>query len=306
MPDGVARYGREVSDSAAGESGGRAFQRVAERLRARLTDGAYPVNSLLPSQRDLAEEFSVSRDTVQRVLRELVSEGWIVSRQGSGSRVVRGQRIHSPTSSLQPDRMVTLRPLIDHAFEQPEVTLDVFTLTSESLDTHVRLQAERIRQGEITPQRITVRMLLPAESLEPPYWRTGRPADDELLRHRYLAISGRHTASVRSVLRNLEAEGLVASVRVLIRYGALMPHHKLYLLNGVEAVSGPYKPYRRSIVLDDGREIEGALDVVGLGAGLTHHVKDPNDPHAPGTVFVESMREWFEAVWELLTGRVPD
>ncbi|MDH6451117.1 MULTISPECIES: GntR family transcriptional regulator [unclassified Streptomyces] len=292
-----------MSDVNAGEGGGKEFERVAGELRARLTDGVYPVDRLLPSQRVLAEEFGVSRDTIQRVLRELSNEGWIVSRQGSGSRVVRGQRIHSPTSGRQPDRMVTLRPLIDHAFEQPEVMLDVFTLTSESLDTHIRLQAERIRLHQIAPQRIAVRMLLPSESLQPPYWRTGRAADDELLEERYLAISRRHTASVRSVLRNLEAEALVPSVDVQIRQVELMPHAKLYLLNGVEAVYGPYKAYQRSIVLDDGKEIEDALDVVGLGAGLTHHVKDPHDPYAPGTVFVDGMREWFDSAWKYLTGQ---
>ncbi|MEU6348720.1 winged helix-turn-helix domain-containing protein [Streptomyces sp. NPDC047072] len=290
-----------MSDGNTGEGGGREFDRVASELRARLTDGAYLVGSLLPSQRALAEEFGVSRDTVQRVLRELASEGWIVSRQGSGSRVVRGQNVHSQTSGRQQGRVVTLRPLIDHAFERSEVTLDVFTLTSESLDTHIRLQAERIRLGEVAPRSIAVRMLLPAESLDPPYWRTGDAEDDRLLKVRYLDISRRHTASVRSVLRNLEAEGLVASVSVRIRFVPLMPHAKLYLLNGSEAVHGPYRIYRRPIVLDNGTEIDQALDVVGVGAGLTHHVKDADDPSAPGSAFVDGMREWFESAWELLT-----
>ncbi|CAM5721981.1 PLP-dependent aminotransferase family protein OS=Streptomyces alboniger OX=132473 GN=CP975_21635 PE=3 SV=1 [Streptomyces alboniger] len=56
-----------------------------------MTDGTYPLRSFLPSQRDLAEELGVSRNTVQRALRELASEGWIESRQGSGSRVVKTQ-----------------------------------------------------------------------------------------------------------------------------------------------------------------------------------------------------------------------
>ncbi|WP_055526759.1 winged helix-turn-helix domain-containing protein [Streptomyces graminilatus] len=289
-----------MSEGSTGEGGGREFERVAGVLRTRMTDGTYPLQSLLPSQRDLAEEFGVSRDTVQRVLRELISEGWIVSRQGSGSRVVKVQRIHSATSSQRPDRMVTLGPLIDHAFACPDVTLDVFTLTTESLDTHIRMQAERIRSRAISPESVTLRILLPAESLATPYWRTESGDHDELLRDRYLAISRRHSASVRSVLRNLEAEKLVSSADVRIRRVPLMPHSKLYLLNGVEAVLGPYQVYRRNIVLDDGREIEGALDVVGLGAGLTHHVKEP-DPHAQGTVFVESMQEWFDSVWGLLS-----
>jgi DNA-binding transcriptional regulator YhcF (GntR family) len=290
-----------VSEDHIGEGGGREFERVAGALRARMADGTYPEKTFLPPQRELAEEFEVSRDTVQRVLRELKSEGWIDTRQGSGSRVIRVQRIHSPTISKQPDRMVTLRPLVDRAFESPEVTLDVFTLTSESLDTHIRLQAERIRLGTIAPQRITLRMLLPSVSLPLPYWRTDDGIHDELLKERYLVITDRHTASVRAVLRNLEAEGLVSAVSVEIRRVGLMPHSKLYLLNKAEAVYGPYKVYKRSIVLeDDDKEISDALDVVGLGAGLTHHVKD-TDPYSQGTVFVESMQDWFDSAWKYLT-----
>ncbi len=66
------------------DGGGREFHRVSDALRARMTDGTYPCGSFLPSQRDLAEEFEVSRDTVQRAMKELVSEGWVESRQGSG------------------------------------------------------------------------------------------------------------------------------------------------------------------------------------------------------------------------------
>ncbi|WP_374208463.1 GntR family transcriptional regulator [Streptomyces lincolnensis] len=43
-------------------------------------------------------EFGVSRDTVQRVIRELRDEGWIETRQGSGSHVVRTQVVHWPKS----------------------------------------------------------------------------------------------------------------------------------------------------------------------------------------------------------------
>lgn len=135
-----------------GDSGGREFHRVADDLRTRMTNGTYPLRSFLPSQRDLAEEFGVSRDTVSRVMRELAHEGWIESRQGSGSRVVKTQRIQSSTpKATRQLQGATLGPLLSEAFEQPEVTLDVYTLTSESLDAHIRLQAERIRGGSIAP-----------------------------------------------------------------------------------------------------------------------------------------------------------
>ncbi|MFC4505555.1 MULTISPECIES: winged helix-turn-helix domain-containing protein [Streptomyces] len=279
--------------------GGREFQRVADDLRARMTDGTYPLRSFLPSQRDLAEEYGVSRDTVQRVLRELGNEGWIESRQGSGSRVVKTQRIQSSTSKATRQRHgATLGPLLSEAFEQPEVTLDVYTLTSESLDAHIRLQAERIRGGSITPQHIGLRMILPAEDLELPYPRVKEDRADPRLRDRLLNITTRHTNSLRAVLKDLKTEHLVPSVEVRIRHASLTPAFKLYLFNGTEALHGPYEVIQRQIELDSGEEIT-ALDVLGLGATLTHHVKD-TDANSSGTVFVETWQSWFDSVWNLL------
>lgn len=294
-----------------GEGGGTEFQRVLEALRSRIADGTYAIESHLPAQRELAEEFGVSRDTVQRVLRELSNEGWIKSRQGSGSRVVK-----SPTHLENPKREVprvraAMGTFIARAFAQPTVQLDVFTLTSESLDAHIRLQSERIRLGEITPQRIELRILLPSESQELPYPHAKEPGEDQppqrepdqsdRLQERLRAITRRHTASLRAALRDLQTEGLVPAVRVEIRYVRLAPTFKLYLRPGVEALFGPYQVVERPILLDDGTEVD-ATDVLGLGATLTRHVNDEGDPDSSGSVFMESMQAWFDSCWNLLTG----
>lgn len=265
-----------------------------------MADGiTYPLGSLLPPQRELAREFGVSRDTVQRVLRELGNEGWIESRQGSGSRVVKRQRIQSATAKATRSRQaITLGPLISEAFERPEVTLDVSTLTSESLDAHIRLQAERIRAGFIAPRRIALRMLLPAESLSLPYPRVKDDENDPRLRDRLHFITKRHTDSLKEVLRNLRAEKLVDAVDLEIRHVRLTPTFKLYLLNGAEVLHGLYEVIERPVVLDTLEEIV-ALDVLGLGATLTHHVRD-SEPNSPGSVFVDSMRSWFDSVWHHL------
>ncbi|MBT1094777.1 GntR family transcriptional regulator [Streptomyces sp. Tu102] len=283
-----------------GDSGGKEFQRVADELRARMADGEYPLHSTLPSQRNLTKEFRVSRDTVQRALRELVDEGWIESRQGSGSRVIKTQRIQSPTpKATRSRRGVTLEALISEAFEQPEVTLDVYTLTSESLYWRIQQQADRIRGRSISPRRITLRMLLPAEDQPLPYPRVKDDEDDRRLSARLHEITERHTQSLRQSLGALKTEGWVPSVDVEIRRAPLTPAFKLYLFNGAEALHGPYEVIERKIELEPGEEI-AALDVLGLGATLTHHVKD-NDPNSSGTVFVESMQKWFDSVWDLLS-----
>lgn len=255
-----------------------------------MAHGIDPPGWLLPSQRELAAEFEVSRDTVQRALRELIGEGRVESRRGAGTRVVRGGQVPAPRA-----RAATLRESLQRAFEQPEVTLDVFTLTAESLEAHTRLQAERIRAGEIAPLRIALRVLLPSESLRLPYWRTGDRLQDEALQERYLGLSRRYTASMYSVLRTLEAERLVSSVDLEIRRVWFVPQFELYLLNGVEALLGLYTAVRRTIVLDDGRETEDVLDAVAPAAGLIRYVKD-GDPYSQETVSVNSFQDWFDSV----------
>ncbi|MEW2259915.1 GntR family transcriptional regulator [Streptomyces sp. NPDC047869] len=287
--------GQQTSDGGRG----RKFQRVAGELRSRVTDGTYRLRSFLPSERDLAEELGVSRDTVQRALRELADEGWIESRQGSGWRVVKTQLIQSATpKATRARRGATLGPLISEAFERDEVTLDVYTLTSESLDAHIRLQVERIRAGIIRPQRIALRVLLPSESLVLSYPRNKEDRADDRPQKRLWAIGRRHTESLRTMLRQLLTEELVRSVDLRIRHVPLVPVCKLYLLNGVEALHGMYEVIDRQMELDDG-EVITALDVLGLGATLTHHVKD-GDPNSPGSVFVGSMQTWFDSVWDRL------
>lgn len=45
------------------------YEEIADIIRTRISDGTYPVDSKLPTQSDLAEEFKVSRMTIKRLLR---------------------------------------------------------------------------------------------------------------------------------------------------------------------------------------------------------------------------------------------
>ncbi|MFC8197538.1 winged helix-turn-helix domain-containing protein [Streptomyces sp. NPDC057298] len=311
-----------MTEGRAVDGGGREFERVLEALRTRIADGSHPLGSLLPPQRQLAEDFDVSRDTVQRVLRELRNHGWIASRQGSGSRVVKvpagsaaasGAASASPSAQTEPEtetqapgergsrphEEVILRPLISEAFERPHVTLDVYTLTSESLDAHIRLQEERIRRGAITPQSITLRLLLPSDAVDLPYPRNAEDPSDPRPRKRLREITGRQTASLNEVFRDLRVDGLVPSCDIRIRRAPLAPAFKLYLLNGVQALHGVYQVVQRPIEFEDGERID-ALDVLGLGATLSRFDVD-DDPGSHDSVYVAGMNAWFESVWTHLS-----
>ncbi|MGW2558466.1 winged helix-turn-helix domain-containing protein [Streptomyces sp. NPDC001514] len=280
------------------DDGGREFRRVAGALRTAMTDGTYAKGVRLPAQRDLATQFGVSRDTIQRVLKDLADEGWIESRQGSGSVVRKTQQVHSPVGNgAHLGRRITLGPLVAAAFTAPEVTLDVFTLTSESLDAHIRLQAERVINEEIKPRRIALRLLLPAETSRLGYPRSRQRHEDPRPREWLNETSRRRTESLRSALETL-SDGYVPEVSVEIRHAPLTPNTKLYLLNGVEALHGFYELIERRATLAGDRE-ETVLDVVGLGATLFHFVKD-EDPESQGSLFVDAAQAWFNSQWELL------
>jgi len=64
---------------------------VANRLTERITSGAYPVGSLLPTETVLTEMFQVSRHTIREAVRHLQSMGLVVRRQGHGT-VVKSDR----------------------------------------------------------------------------------------------------------------------------------------------------------------------------------------------------------------------
>ncbi|MEU9883767.1 winged helix-turn-helix domain-containing protein [Streptomyces phaeochromogenes] len=289
-----------MGEERTGKGGSKAFGRVLDELRQRMITGLYPVGSLLPPQRALAQEFMVSRDTIQRALGSLATEGWIESRQGSGSRVINTQPTRPAVLRSTTPRPVTLGPIINKAFSRPEVSLDVFTLTGESLDVYIRLQAEKIRMNPHgAPQRIAVRILMPSEAAALPYPRSKDDPSDPRPAERVRAITRRSTSSLRHTLESLRAEKLVPEVYLEFRHISVVPTFKLYLLNGSEALFGPYEVAERLIVLDDGEELT-TVDVLGLGAALMHYEQDA-DPESPGSFFVDSMQAYFDSVWSLLS-----
>ncbi len=81
--------------AAASDDVSRKYERVTGIVRSRIEDGTYPPGSLLPSQHDLAREFSVSRPTVIEALRVLRQDGWIETQPGRGSFVRGRVPLHS-------------------------------------------------------------------------------------------------------------------------------------------------------------------------------------------------------------------
>lgn len=68
----------------------KAYLDVAQLILERVHNGAYPSGSRLPSERQLGEEFSVSRPTVREALAALELQGVVETQVGAGSYVRRG------------------------------------------------------------------------------------------------------------------------------------------------------------------------------------------------------------------------
>lgn len=62
----------------------RLYERVCEDLAARIASGAYGVGQRLPSERLLAQTYSVSRPTVREAIIALELDGMVEVRKGSG------------------------------------------------------------------------------------------------------------------------------------------------------------------------------------------------------------------------------
>ena len=60
---------------------------ITHRLLRRIIDGVYPAGSLLPTERQLAEEFGVARTIIREALKRIETAYLITIRQGSGALV---------------------------------------------------------------------------------------------------------------------------------------------------------------------------------------------------------------------------
>jgi GntR family transcriptional regulator len=78
------------------------YMQILAALRARVEAGVYPIETSLPTESELCDEFEASRYTVREALRRLVDQGMVHRRQGSGSVVVarepQARYVHSLSS----------------------------------------------------------------------------------------------------------------------------------------------------------------------------------------------------------------
>lgn len=85
------------------------FQQIKDFIMDRIESGVWPPETRIPSENDLVRTLSVSRMTVNRALRELSSEGFLVRVQGVGTFVA---------SRKTQSALFTIRPISEEIAQQ--------------------------------------------------------------------------------------------------------------------------------------------------------------------------------------------
>jgi GntR family transcriptional repressor for pyruvate dehydrogenase complex len=122
----------------------RLYQDLARSLLAELAAGKFPVGSRLPAERELAQQYDVSRPTVREAIIALEVQGLVEVRVGSGAYVLRlPGKDDIPGFNLTAFELTEARLL----FEGESAALAATQITEEELDEIARLVDDIAREN---------------------------------------------------------------------------------------------------------------------------------------------------------------
>jgi GntR family hexuronate regulon transcriptional repressor len=123
------------------------YQQVAGSVAEAITSGRYVMGQRLPSERDLAEEFGVSRPTVREAMIALEIRGLVEARQGSGIYVM-----HNVADGPGPDLDIGAFELTEarRLFEGEAAALAATTITDVELEELESILADMIGENAYT------------------------------------------------------------------------------------------------------------------------------------------------------------
>ena len=119
----------------------RIYEDVVSQIHELITDGRLKAGDQLPSERELAETFKVSRTSVREALRALETQGLMVTRTGMGTFVA-----DLPTESL-------VELLAKLLIEAKDALADIFEMRKLIEPQIAALAAERASKSDIEGMR---------------------------------------------------------------------------------------------------------------------------------------------------------
>ncbi|MEV5741599.1 GntR family transcriptional regulator [Microbispora rosea] len=267
------------------------YQQVANALRAAILTKKLQPGEKLPSGTELAKKYGVARMTVQQAIRVLRDENLVVSRQGSGVFV-----------RERTERPVELRPHVEQAFEEANVTLDFAGFSGETLNGMLQEPLDKIRIGRLRPESIAIRILVP-EMTQPMALprRVEDLQDDPAIRERANRIMRRSVGAIADAVHELGDLGLVKTTSVEVRAHQSAPTFKLYIINRGQVFFGFYPVVKHTVRIKG--EPHELYDVMGKDAVLFHY-SITEDQDSTSSQFVAQSQDWFDSVWSSISREV--
>ncbi|HEV7626567.1 MAG TPA: winged helix-turn-helix domain-containing protein, partial [Streptomyces sp.] len=232
---------------------------VAATLRERIDSGELPQGARIPTQKDLVSEFGVNRTVVRQALDELRREGLLTDAGRGAPPTVAAA---APSHYSPKPAGTELAQRLYEAFRSDHVTIDTYSLTTETLNNALARPHRSIVDKTLTPRSVTVRAIIPSPDA---YLALPRLADDPHDRrplerlHELQRVWG---TALRMSLDAFRDRYDVPEVSYEIRTVAVTPLQKLYILNGTEALMGHYHVVRDAVTYR-GEELD-IYDVIGL------------------------------------------
>ncbi|WP_405999983.1 GntR family transcriptional regulator [Streptomyces sp. NBC_00829] len=268
---------------------------VADVLTERIRTGLLKAGERMPTQEVLAEEFGVERRAVRQAL-DLLREAGLLTAATKGAPARIALPAEADASVEEPQQTAAgLGPRVMEAFEAPEVRIDAICLTAESLNLALAEPLQLIRSGQIVPESVKLRLLLPSRNLHLAFPRPAEKSGDERRVHEHwLSLRNNHGAVLRHSLRSLRSTRGI-DVEVTLKALPFTPPVKLYLLNGSEALFAFYTVTKRQEQIDDtALEI---YDVLGSDSMLFPFERGGA---TRDEAFVTQSQAWFDGLWGTL------
>jgi DNA-binding transcriptional regulator YhcF (GntR family) len=288
-------------DSETTPANGRAAptrEQVAAVLRERIRSGALAPHASLPTQGELEQEFGVRRTVVRRALDILRSEGLVTSGRGAPATVVeQPARPPAPVEGPRPAG-VLLSERVRAALAAEHVTIDVFCMTTETLNTALSGAIPALTDGELRPRSLRIRVLLPHPHARVALPRLVGAEEDARPRERSRNKARLYAGALCDQVEGLREQGVIEEAQVEIRGVPVTPVHKLYLLNGTESLLGYYQVLEHSVEWRK-EELE-IYDALGHQTQLFRSCRGPEARDAQEEAFVEESQLWFQSLWSTI------
>ena len=125
----------------------RVYQQIADQVLHLIQAGEFAVNSRLPSERDLAEQFGVSRPSVREALIALEVMGFVQIKMGSGVYVCKPnpRKQHATVKEFAPFELIQARALIEAEIAAQAA---VHRTDAQLLELEQRLQDMRAQSAQ--------------------------------------------------------------------------------------------------------------------------------------------------------------